>query len=396
VAAWTLISNAGAGFGALQIYDVAGQMQFPVSGGGITISGSTTIFIGTMDNMEWANAGDGLANWQGFGVEGSFLQVLNNTSLAAQGSDLRLNFVDFGCLKFCAQTIDPTISNGTWANPHSWTAAVPPGNGAPPFLVGPGKYVQWTGNVAFDPAAGTGAPTLHLTQNGGKTWVSVGTLPANFTAFNRIQVANTVVGQGPVVYDMVADSSGNQGIAILTHFIPPPSGPTPLLVVTLGGKNDRGLASGLSAIWGNCFGDAAWYCAPVFSADPNDHRNLFAADSMQKFVAVSHDAGETWREDIGLTNLITASAGSMEDSDGNSQVHIFAFDPANSQHILVGTDQAGIFASANGGLTWSALPNTNRATAITSFFFDDRTNTIYVGTYGRGLWKLALDWTTVH
>jgi hypothetical protein len=86
----------------------------------------------------------------------------------------------------------------------------------------------------------------------------------------------------------------------------------------------------------------------------------------------------------------------MTDSIGNSQVHVFAFDPNNSMHILVGTDQAGIFASANGGTTWSAVPNTSRATSITSFFFDDRTNTIYVGTYGRGLWKLTLDWTTVH
>ena len=56
----------------------------------------------------------------------------------------------------------------------------------------------------------------------------------------------------------------------------------------------------------------------------------------------------------------------------------------------------GHLASADGGMTWSALPNTTRATAITSFFFDDRTNTIFVGTYGRGLWKLSVDWITVH
>jgi hypothetical protein len=396
VADWTLISNAGAGYGALQLYDIAGQMQFPVSGGGVTISGSTTLFIATMDNLEFANAGDGLAAWQGFGAEGSFLQVLNNTALATQPSDLRLTLVDFGCSAFCAETIIPTISNGTWANPQPWTAAVPPGNGAPPFLVGPGKYVQWTGTVEFDPWAGSGAPTLQLTQDGGQHWTPVGTLPAGFTAFNRIQVANTATGMGPVVYDMVTDANGNQGIAMLAQLLPPPSNPTPFVVVTLGGKNNQGGPSGLSTIWGNCFGDGAWYCAPVFSADPNDSRNLFAVDSIQKFVAVSHNAGETWQEDTGLTTLITSAGFSMADSKGGSQVHLFAFDAANSQHILVGTDQAGIFASANGGLTWSALPNTTKATAISSFFFDDRTNTIYVGTYGRGLWKLTLDWATVH
>ena len=76
-------------------------------------------------------------------------------------------------------------------------------------------------------------------------------------------------------------------------------------------------------------------------------------------------------------------------------IPLIAFDPGNSQHVLVGTDQAGIIASANGGLTWSALPGTSRATAITSFFFDNRTNVIYVATYGRGLWKLTVDWNTV-
>ena len=80
---------------------------------------------------------------------------------------------------------------------------------------------------------------------------------------------------------------------------------------------------------------------------------------------------------------------------GGSQARVIAYDPGNSQHILVGTDQAGIMASANGGATWSALPGTSAAPAITSFFFDDRTNVVYVSTYGRGLWKLTVDWTTV-
>jgi hypothetical protein len=769
VAAWTLISNASAGFGALQIYDTAGLILWPVSGGGINVSSRTNLFIGTMDNLEWATADTSTAIWQGFGAEGSFLQVLNNNAMTTQAPDLRLNFVDFGGGGFQAQTIVPNIANGTWANPQPWTGVSPPGNGAPSFLVAPHTYVEWTGSTAFDPQPGNSPNVLYLTQDNGQSWLPVGNLPSNLTPFNRIQVANRAVGpsgppgsgisgfaisdgqhafyvatdqhvhqlwynlqrwidqdltcdtqgqpplaapgggmssfwdsygehvyyvandqhvhrqllynvqssidtdltsstggpsappgsgvssgigalnfpgsdaehvyyvandqhihrlwynrqtwfdqdltgsaQGqpplatpssgissfgdsygehvyyvandqhvhqlwrntqiwtdqdltsstggpsappgsevssgigvltflgityaenvyyvandqhihrlwyntqswadqdltksttpvgpsappgsgissftdkygehvyyvasdqhvhqlwgniqtwidtdltqstngpsappgsrtssfgdsygehvyyvatdqhvhqlwynlqtwidqdltrsatglhPVVYDMVADSTnGNQGIAMLACVVRPViSGPLPPFEVrTIGGTNDRGLPSGLKAIWGNCFGDGAWYCAPVFSADPNDHRHLYAVDSMQRFVAMSHDAGETWQEDVGLMNLVTAGGVSMADSTGNSQVHVFAFDPANSSHILVGTDQAGIFASANGGLTWSALPNTARATGITSFFFDDRTNTVYVGTYGRGLWKLTLDWTTVH
>jgi hypothetical protein len=251
--------------------------------------------------------------------------------------------------------------------------------------VAPHTYVEWSGN------------TLYLTQNSGQSWLPVGTLPANITThFNRIQVANVVGAAGPVVYEMVADASGNQGIAILAHPLPPPSSPASFNVQTLGGVNDRDLPSGLKAIWGNCFGDGSWECAPVYSADPSDYRHLFAADGVQRVVVVSKDAGISWNEDTSLTTLITAAAGSMEDSTGNSQVHVFSFDPLNPSHILVGTDQAGIFASANGGVTWQALPGTSKITAITSFFFDDRTNTIFVGTYGRGLWKLVLDWLTVN
>jgi hypothetical protein len=133
----------------------------------------------------------------------------------------------------------------------------------------------------------------------------------------------------------------------------------------------------------------------VFSVDPNDFRHMYAADWQQKILASSVDAGQTWKQDLGLSSNITVGGASMEDSLGQSQVHAIAFDPSNSSHILVGTDQAGIFASANGGVTWSALPSTARATAITSFFFDDRTNAVLVGTYGRGLWKLTVDWAAL-
>ena len=47
------------------------------------------------------------------------------------------------------------------------------------------------------------------------------------------------------------------------------------------------------------------------------------------------------------------------------------------------------------GVTWAALPGTVKATAISSILFDDRTGEVYVGTYGRGLWKLTLDWNTL-
>jgi hypothetical protein len=379
---WTLPGNSEAGFGALQIYQVAGQVQYPVTGGGINISGYTTLFFGTMDNLEWANHDAAVPGWQAFGAEGSFLQVLNDTTLAAQPADLELNFVDFGGGGIGDFKNVPNIAAGTWANMQPWTAVTPPGNGSPVFIVAAHTYVEWSGT------------TLLVTQDSGLSWTPVGILPAGQTTFNGIQVADT--GQGPAIYEMVADSAGNQGIALLVHFLPPPATPKAFEIQTLNGTNNRGNPSGLKAIWGNCFGQGAWYCAPVYAANPKDYRILYAVDSAQRFVAVSRDAGETWQEDFGLTNLVTAGGVPFTDSIGDSQIHLFAFDPANPSHILVGTDEAGLFASANGGLTWSTVPNTAQARAISSIFFDARTQTIYVGTYGRGLWKLIIDWTTVH
>lgn len=392
LAAWTLISNSWKGFGALQLYSIAGKAQSPTVG----LSGYTTIAIGTMDNMEWVIHDDGGGTgWNGFGVEGSFFQVVDANVGPVQPPNFEFHGVDFGGGGFAAFKVLPDFSGG-WGNPQSWTNLSPPGNGAPSFYVAHNTYVEWSGSTAFDSEPGNLPHVLYLTQDDGQSWVPIGTLPSNITAFNGLQVAQTPGGGGLTIYDMVTDANGNQGLAKLVRFLPPPASPAPFTFPTLGGTNDLGSPSNLKAIWGNCFGQDSWYCAPVFAADPNNYSHLYAADSTQKFVAVSNDAGETWREDVGLTNLITAAGGSMTDSTGNSQVHVFSFDPGNSSHILVGTDQAGIFASADGGVTWRALPNTAKATAITSFFFDDRTNTIFVGTYGRGLWKLVVDWTTVH
>jgi hypothetical protein len=53
-AAWSIAGNAGTGYGALQIYQLTGQVQYPITGDGIYISGHTSLFFGTQDNNLWA------------------------------------------------------------------------------------------------------------------------------------------------------------------------------------------------------------------------------------------------------------------------------------------------------------------------------------------------------
>ena len=377
---WTMAGKAEAGFGALQIYQVAGQVHLLAPAPKV---GFTSLYIGTMDNMEHAVLDTRTASWSSWGVEGSFLQALSPVLPGNTPSDSELTFVDFGSGSFRAKKIVYAVAGG-WNAGQTWTTISPPGSGAAPFLVGPSTYVQWSGN------------TLFLTKDAGATWFPTGVFPPNLTAMTTaLQVTSTPAG--PAVYAVLADSGGAAaGLALLTRFVQP----VPILRVfemrTLSGTNGRGFPSGLQGIWGSCFGQGAWYCQPIFSADPADYRHLYAVDGQQKQVMVSSDAGETWREDSALTNLVQASGAPMADSIGSSQIHTIAFDPANSAHVLVGTDQAGAFASANGGVTWSALPGTEKMKAITSFFFDSLNDAIFVATYGRGLWKLTVDWSTVH
>jgi len=387
--AWTHVGRSSTGLGSLQIYDVTGQLHYPISGSGVFLSGYTNLFLGTMDNLLWATRDAGSAGWRGFGIEGSYLESIYQAPLGP-ATDLQLTYMEFGG-GGKAMKLVPNVQAGTWPSPPTpWTASVPPGNGTAPVLVSDHTYVQWSGNSLF------------LTSDSGTTWSLLGTLPADpadptdtlrINGFGSGQATQTTAG--PAFYEFVTDTAGRNGLALLTN-TSATNTPRTLELRTFAGVNNRGSSSGLQRIFSNCFAPGAWYCQPVYAADPNDYRNLIAADLAQKAMVISNDAAQSWHESVGLTKLVTAGGTlSFTDAIGGCQAHVIAYDPGNSSHILVGTDQGGLLASANGGLTWRALPGTAAATAITSIFFDDRTGTIYVATYGRGLWKLTVDWTTV-
>jgi hypothetical protein len=386
-AGWTHVGMASTGLGSLQVFQVAGQVHYPITGNGVSISGFTSLFLGTMDNLIWVVRDTSQGHWNGTGLEGSFLQALYDATTVS-ATDAQFTYMDFEAK---AKKRVPNFQTGTWAAEATWTAASPPGTNTPPVLISAQTYVQWSGATVF------------LTTDGGATWSPLGMLPAsanpnnsnplNVAPFGASQVTKTTAG--PALFEFVGDNAGASGLALLTN-LSPAATPRTLEVRTLGGLNNQGLNSGLQGIMGNCFAAGDWYCQPVYAADPNDYRNLIAADPGQQFMAKSVDAGQHWQSLPGLTSLVTGGGTlSFTDAIGGCQAHVIAYDPGNSAHILVGTDQAGIIASANGGATWSALPNTARATAITSIFFDDRAGVAYVATFGRGLWKLTVDWSTV-
>ena len=105
---------------------------------------------------------------------------------------------------------------------------------------------------------------------------------------------------------------------------------------------------------------------------------------------VSHDSGLHWNIDNNLTREVTKN-NTLLLYDGHPkrmQVTRISFDPYNSEHIYVGTRDAGVILSTDGGVTWSTIPGTNRISYITNFFFGPRGDTVIVSSYGRGLWKI--------
>jgi hypothetical protein len=75
---------------------------------------------------------------------------------------------------------------------------------------------------------------------------------------------------------------------------------------------------------------------------------------------------------------------------GTSQVTCIRFDPLNHNHILIGTAEAGILYSKNHGYTWARIADSKRIPNITGFSFVQN-NTVYVSTWGAGIWVISLD-----
>ena len=69
------------------------------------------------------------------------------------------------------------------------------------------------------------------------------------------------------------------------------------------------------------------------------------------------------------------------------EVTEIAFDPYQKGRILVGTRDAGIICSANGGKTWRTIFDLPKINYITGFHFRPE-GAVYISSYGHGLWYL--------
>ena len=96
-----------------------------------------------------------------------------------------------------------------------------------------------------------------------------------------------------------------------------------------------------------------------FAIDPADHDHLITFDLTQSAIVVTHDAGATWHGKIGSEPRTSngTSGGGM----------VWAFDRDAAGVIYAGTSLAGLWASADDGVTWGSVAGSDTGSGITSF-----------------------------
>jgi hypothetical protein len=131
----------------------------------------------------------------------------------------------------------------------------------------------------------------------------------------------------------------------------------------------------------------------VYAVDPANWRHVIAADAGNgPRMRESTNGGDSWDEMQALTTLLTGGGQlrfrtDLHDTNDAPLVTAISFNPLWPSHVLIGTSEGGIYFSGDRGATWGRINGSEPVTYVTSFFWATL-NTVYVSTYGRGLWRL--------
>jgi photosystem II stability/assembly factor-like uncharacterized protein len=338
------------GFGALQIYDLAGTVH----------RGShTDLYLGTMDNELWASPNGGVTWPNHVGSEGFFLEAPHATPADGQtvvGQRCAFSPPFPPCPTFFANGSNGGSHFEAGDNVPFWVD--PPGGRGVAYALAPEKFVEVAGNSVYVGISGS--------------WPVSAPLPSGLSLSTEGFVG------GGTAYFVNSPPGGRASLVRVSGLL----GPTPAVTATNVGPGDLDF-------WTP--DDIPWIQPHVMGVDPSNPMHVIAADRMTRTMKVSTDGGISWQTDAALTRLVTDNGRLTFDNPFvNSQAHVIAFDPVNAKRIVVGTEASGILASRDGGATWFRVPQSRRVPAISDFFFDELGGSLIVSTYGRGLWKLDL------
>ena len=157
----------------------------------------------------------------------------------------------------------------------------------------------------------------------------------------------------------------------------------------------------------------------IIAIDPSNPNNIYASNLAPggPQMVFSTDGGANWTNDPELDTLMTANGafryqntrgastnngGAGTSFQGYVQPSLLAYDSANGSIIIAGGQDSGIFLSVDGGANWSLVTDPSGVSKAhlprpRDAYFDHEPVSqlsVYVGTQGRGLWRLAFQLPT--
>ena len=387
----------GSGMNSLQVSSLAGTNVKDANG-----RVSTTLYFATQDNRIWSSP-DGGNTWpQNYsrGNEGNTLQVRGD---AVAGESIRIAYFD--------QSEGQRFADALLQNSHpvpdldengqSLVTAPMTALSDAFYLEGAGSTERWF-RVLVPPDADPPAEVL-ISQNNGENWRKRFNVPFSWKG----AITRTNVGAGLV--SAVARSTGPADTGVIRQglmaWIPVETGPS--VDAVEGQVKSIGLLL-LSDLYANrvdtidpskvvrlpnngSLGErfTEFDHHAIFGVDPFDWRFVIAPDIVNNVVKVSRDGGQNWATDSALTAEVL-KGGQLNMYGGKPDlmaVTEIAFDPYQKGRILVGTRDAGIICSANGGKTWHTIFDSPEINYITGFHFRPD-GAVYISSYGHGLWYL--------
>lgn len=360
---WTRASTGRGGLNSYQITSLAGT----VSTAGA--APQTSLYFATQDNGLWSSADEGVTWPFNDCAEGFHIRVRPHI---AAGDDITVGYGKIGCAPSSSMFSNANFI-GSRAVPDDLTGGGTVDSASQAFLIRPGYWARYRPPV-------TGDPEIYVSDDNGLHWRKRAVLPMQSAGVFQPSIPRQRfrLGRPPRASLYLPFYDTRIGLIHLPDALA--SGVRTLTAGELIRLPDNG-SLGVRAT------EFDWQA--VFAVDPNDPRFIIAPDANNGVVKVTRDGGATWATDVELTRAVTEN-GSLMMYDGDAwhlQVTHIAFDPRDSNRILVGTRDAGSFVSIDHGISWWKIANSERAHYVTGFFFKD-TYLVYAATYGRGLWKI--------